>query len=382
VILSTYGWVAVDNRQESQDGQVICSWTKEWSRRQSHYLRMTRIDKQTNGRLVNTTGPVARRERFRSRANWSAPTSGQIRMCLLDWKELGTKYLTIIQNWDRGAEIPNVAATNRGMRMLLLIALICCGPAQAHEHPDGPSPAVRASAGETPGVEATAVASKNELESRALPRLTLRLPSRKDRDSENTATSSEPFGRQQMIAVPTEVSAKWVELQSRIHSEEETLAACRSGDGTCPAAARRFLDIIELGRQRQGRARLGEINRAVNMSVKPVSDWAQYGVDDFWSAPLATLSAGAGDCEDYAIVKYMALGEAGIVPEDLRLMIVRDIKRKTDHAVVAVRHDEEWLILDNRTLIIVNAEEARHYNPLFVLDHRGVRAFGTAAIRR
>ena len=134
--------------------------------------------------------------------------------------------------------------------------------------------------------------------------------------------------------------------------------------------------------QHQGRARLGEINRAVNLSIKPMSDWAQYGVDDFWSAPLATLDAGAGDCEDYAIVKYIALRESGIVPDDLRLVIVRDVKRKTDHAVVAVRHDEEWLILDNRTLIIINAEKALHYNPLFVLDHRGVRAFGTVAFRR
>jgi predicted transglutaminase-like cysteine proteinase len=34
-------------------------------------------------------------------------------------------------------------------------------------------------------------------------------------------------------------------------------------------------------------ARLGEINRAVNLSIRATSDWAQYGVDDFWSAPIA-----------------------------------------------------------------------------------------------
>ena len=54
-------------------------------------------------------------------------------------------------------------------------------------------------------------------------------------------------------------------------------------------------------------------------------------------------------------------------------MIVRDVKRKTNHAVVAVRHEDEWLILDNRTLIMANAEEASQYSPLLVLDHRGVR---------
>src|SRR5207237_1042929 len=124
------------------------------------------------------------------------------------------------------------------------------------------------------------------------------------------------------------------------------------------------------------------INRAVNLSIRPASDWAQYGVEDFWSAPLATLSAGAGDCEDYAIVKYIALREAGVTPDDLRLVIVRFEQRETVHAVVAVRLNEEWLILDNRTLIMVNAMSLPQYQPVFILDHHGTREFASAALNR
>ena len=113
-----------------------------------------------------------------------------------------------------------------------------------------------------------------------------------------------------------------------------------------------------------------------------MSDWAQYGFADFWASPLQTLSNGAGDCEDYAIVKYVALRELGIVPGDLRLVIVRDNMRQTDHAVVAVRYEREWLILDNRTFAILNTEQDRHYYPLFVMDDQGARAFSTAAARR
>ncbi len=142
-----------------------------------------------------------------------------------------------------------------------------------------------------------------------------------------------------------------------------------------------MLQIVELGRQREGRARLGEINRAVNMSIRPVSDWAQYGIDDFWSSPLATLSAGAGDCEDYAIVKYIALREAGIDPDDLRVLIVRYPRRKTNHAILAVRVDADWLILDNLTLIMVNILETEHYHPLFALNQRGVSILASANAR-
>ena len=113
-----------------------------------------------------------------------------------------------------------------------------------------------------------------------------------------------------------------------------------------------------------------------------MSDWAQYGVADYWATPLETLSNGAGDCEDYAIVKYVALRESGITPEDLRLLIVRNIRRQTDHAVVAARYKEKWLILDNQTLVMVNADLVQYYYPLFVLDQRGVRKFVTAVASR
>jgi predicted transglutaminase-like cysteine proteinase len=219
----------------------------------------------------------------------------------------------------------------------------------------------------------TAEKSEKAHQSRVLSRLT---PSQKDHDEQHAIKSSEPL----FEALTKDISAKWADLQSRIQSEQETLAACRAGATNCPAAARRFLQIVELGRQHQGRARLAEINRAVNFSIRPLSDWAQYGVDDLWSAPLVTLSAGAGDCEDYAVVKYVALREAGIAAEDLRFLIVYHPRRRTNHAVVAVHLGKEWLLLDNSTLIMVNSSDARHYRPLFVLDHRGVGVFGFGSV--
>lgn len=191
----------------------------------------------------------------------------------------------------------------------------------------------------------------------------------------------EPFDLPAMTAWPGEVSAKWADLQSRIRSDEGTLAACRSDAAGCSQAVDRFLSIVVLGREREGRARLGWINRAVNLRIKPMSDWAQYGYVDFWASPLQTLSSRAGDCEDYAIVKYAALRELGIAPRDLRIVVVRDNVRQMQHAVLAVYNKNNWLILDNRTMTILTAEQARHYYPLFVMDHRGVRVFSTVAAR-
>jgi predicted transglutaminase-like cysteine proteinase len=192
--------------------------------------------------------------------------------------------------------------------------------------------------------------------------------------------SAEPFDLPATLVPIGEISAKWRELQSRIFADEGTIAACHSNKSTCSQAARRFLSIVKLGRKHEGRARLGSLNRAVNMAIKPASDWAQYGYDDYWASPLQTLGSGAGDCEDYAIVKYVALRELGVGADDLRVVIMQDDKRLTEHAVVAVRSERKWLVLDNRTMAILNTEDVRNYRPLFALN--STRALAVAAVDR
>jgi predicted transglutaminase-like cysteine proteinase len=50
--------------------------------------------------------------------------------------------------------------------------------------------------------------------------------------------------------------------------------------------------------------------------------------------------------------------------ERKRLIVVQDEKRETGHAVVAVRYEQRWLILDNRTMAILDAEDVHDYRPL------------------
>ncbi len=307
---------------------------------------------------------------------------------LTRWQTLRLKQRAIADGIGDG-RIPNAGALNnvvvvRVAQILFSVAVIC-GAAFAYAHPSGLFRTFDEHWDGAAGaqVRSEKVVSTGELENRALPEDGLPAHGFAAHRQQHAALFPEPSTLHAIDAMPyegSEFSARWTELLSRIRLETETLVACRSGVGSCPAGARRFLSIIELGLNRQGRAKLGEINRAVNLSIKPASDGVLYGVEDFWSAPLSTLSIGAGDCEDYAIVKYVALRESGIAPDDLQLVIVRDVKRKTNHAVVAVRHEDEWLILDNRTLIMANAEEASQYSPLLVLDHRGVRTSESAAL--
>jgi len=193
---------------------------------------------------------------------------------------------------------------------------------------------------------------------------------------------SEPFSLSALTVQRGGIAAKWAELQLRIHSDETELAACESSSTPCSKPAKRFFSIVELGLRHHGLARIGWINRAVNLRIRPVSDWNQYGYADYWASPLQTLIGDAGDCEDYAILKYVALRKAGIAPRDLRLVIVQDYRQQEEHAVLAVHYEQKWLILDNRTFALLTADQVQHYHPLFVMDSRGVRKLSTTAAER
>jgi predicted transglutaminase-like cysteine proteinase len=192
--------------------------------------------------------------------------------------------------------------------------------------------------------------------------------------------AAEPFGLAAVPVVSGRILTKWSGVEADIRSDNEVLDRCRANEEQCPAAARNFLAIIAEGRAQSGRARIGVINRAINFAIRPMSDLAQWGVPDRWSSPLETFSTGRGDCEDYAIAKYAALMQAGIAADDLRLVIVHDLAVGENHAVVAVRFDGEWFVLDNRWLTQVADVEVPRTVPLFVLDHDGVKEFALVGL--
>jgi predicted transglutaminase-like cysteine proteinase len=167
---------------------------------------------------------------------------------------------------------------------------------------------------------------------------------------------------------------KWHRVSSDIALEFEALQRCRAAL-PCPPAAQRLLDIAAEGEGKSGRARVGLINRAVDLAIAPESDERQWGIADHWSAPFETLQSSRGDCEDYAIVKYVALLQAGLSPDDVKIVILKNLLPREDHAAVAARVDGEWLILDNLRLTLVRDTDVVRSIPEFLLDQNGARRF-------
>jgi predicted transglutaminase-like cysteine proteinase len=182
------------------------------------------------------------------------------------------------------------------------------------------------------------------------------------------------FGMATEPVADGDLADKWRAVEADIGREREVLARCRAQQD-CPAAAQSLLDIVAEGADHTGRARVGLINRAVDLAIKATSDQAQWGVEDHWSSPFETLRTRRGDCEDYAIVKYVALLQVGLSADDVKIVVLANLLPNEDHAAVAARVDGQWLILDNRWLALVPDADVVRSIPEFVLDEGGARRF-------
>jgi predicted transglutaminase-like cysteine proteinase len=188
--------------------------------------------------------------------------------------------------------------------------------------------------------------------------------------------SAEPFGMSVSKVSAGALHEKWLGVERKLDDERVQLALCDGDRERCASpAALQLLAIVDGARARDGRARLGEINRAINLAIRPMTDMAQYGQIDVWSSPLVTFTSGAGDCEDYAIAKFVALRLAGMSPDDLRIVVLRDTINGEGHAVAMARLDQHWLTLDNRRMAMVEDSDARNIRPLFVIDENDVMKY-------
>ncbi len=191
----------------------------------------------------------------------------------------------------------------------------------------------------------------------------------------DVTTNDEPFGLTAFRAPEGILWTKWRALMPALEAENGVIERCRADTESCSLETAKFLNMIDAAILLRGQATIRAINNGINSAVTYKSDLAQYGVPDQWTAPLATLKSGFGDCEDYAIAKYVAFLQAGFSNKDLRILLVRDNVSREDHAFLSVRNDGNWLVLDNRWSTISPAKDYSRFLPLFAIDQDGVKLF-------
>jgi predicted transglutaminase-like cysteine proteinase len=142
-----------------------------------------------------------------------------------------------------------------------------------------------------------------------------------------------------------------------------------------------LLGLLTAGQAQRDGERLEAVNRWFNERIAFVPDTEAWGAEDFWATPLEALAQGRGDCEDYAIAKYVALLAMGVERQRLRLVYVRAsvVEREgrvtsQPHMVLAYHGAEmaEPLILDNLRREVLPASRRGDLLPVFAFNAEGL----------
>jgi len=153
----------------------------------------------------------------------------------------------------------------------------------------------------------------------------------------------------------------------------QQLALSRYGD----EVARRVGEWRNMLRARQGPGdleKLESVNRYFNQRIRWVEDPVLWQQDDYWATLLETLAKEAGDCEDFAIAKYVSLLLAGMQEQQLRLTYVRmqrgPFTEPEAHMILAyyATPTSEPLILDNLDDEIKPASRRPDLTPVYAFN--------------
>ena len=174
------------------------------------------------------------------------------------------------------------------------------------------------------------------------------------------------FGTREVRSTNLAPFPKWTGLLKRYFSENQVTG------GVCDAKKfnschlrqwEAFLDTISgTDPMRQ----LDQINRFMNRAPY-ITDPRNYKMADYWATPRQFFNRD-GDCEDYAIAKYMSLRALGWDNDHMRIVVLQDLNLRIAHAVLVVYRDGIAWVLDNQIKQVVAAGRIRHYRPYYSLN--------------
>ncbi len=162
------------------------------------------------------------------------------------------------------------------------------------------------------------------------------------------------------------------------------LASQRYGDsGASAVSAWRELLTQSAGLPEE--IRLRRVNDFFNRRVRFDEDSAIWGQSDYWATPLETLGRSEGDCEDFAIAKYITLKLVGVSPDKLRLTYVKARIGGPQSTLVQAHMilsyypapDAEPLVLDNLVSDIRPASRRPDLTTIFGFNAAGMWVGGT-----
>lgn len=176
------------------------------------------------------------------------------------------------------------------------------------------------------------------------------------------------FGSIEFRAASLEALPKWTTVLKKVSLEQHLFNECDENLKICePASLAAWRKFIQEHKGQVNQDTVQALNDFINQwgYVNDIQNW---GVSDYWATPMEFLNR-SGDCEDYAILKFVALKELGFPADNMRLVVVQDVVREIAHAVLAVYLEgEEPLIMDSLFNVVLPHTEVLQYVPYYSVN--------------
>jgi len=170
------------------------------------------------------------------------------------------------------------------------------------------------------------------------------------------------FGSTELHSGNLKMFPKWRSTLERFESEIKSCDASQ-------CKKKQWEAVIDGLRGKDLMTQLREINTEMN-DKRYITDPVNWNLPDYWATPFQFLRKN-GDCEDYAISKYMALRDLGVAAADMRIVVLNDLNLRIAHAVLAVYVNGKPYILDNQISKVVPSTSIHHYQPVYSINEDG-----------
>ena len=158
---------------------------------------------------------------------------------------------------------------------------------------------------------------------------------------------------------------KWTGMLSRFSKSEHDPKACPPSR-LMPCPERDWHAFLKDLAGKDLQTQLSAVNTRVNFAYY-IEDMPNWGVPDYWATPFEFM-ARDGDCEDYAIAKYLTLKALGVDADHMRIVVVDDLDLGVPHAILTVETGGHVLVLDNQVRQIVDASAVHHYRAIYSIN--------------
>ena len=141
-------------------------------------------------------------------------------------------------------------------------------------------------------------------------------------------------------------------------------------------ARSRIIDWQNIVDEHQGDSELKKL-KAVNDFFNRnrfISDQQHWKKTDYWATPIEFLSTKGGDCEDFAIAKYVTLRALDIPDKKLRITYVKALRLNQAHMVLTYYETARSipLVLDNLDRKIKPADKRVDLKPVYSFNGDGL----------